>query len=111
VEVDFGRSETIDRVLIECPRDQYKIRLKLEGAGDDGQWTTLAGAPRVSVRPPIPNLRRMATEELRLRGVDYIVVYRYDFGTEDFRSFSDRWGLTPVGVQGEDRLYRIEKAP
>jgi hypothetical protein len=110
VAVDFGRSETIDRVLIECARDQNKIRLKLEGAGEDGQWKALAAAPAESDRPPIPNLRRMATEELRLRGVDYLVVYRYDFGMEDFRSQSDRWGLTPVGVQGDDRLYKIEKA-
>jgi Dolichyl-phosphate-mannose-protein mannosyltransferase len=110
VEVNFGRSETIDRVLIECARDQYKIKLKLECAGDDGQWKTVAAAPAESVREPVPNLRRMATEELRLRGVDYMVVYHYDFGMEDFRSHPDRWGITPVGVQGDDRLYRIEKA-
>jgi len=41
--------------------------------------------------------------------VDYMVVYRYDFGMEDFRDHWDQWGITPVGVQGEDRLYRIEK--
>ena len=51
----------------------------------------------------------MAMEELRLRGVDYMVVYRYDYGMEDFRSYADRWGITPVGIQGDDRLYRIEQ--
>jgi hypothetical protein len=109
VEVDFGRAQPIDRVLVECARDQYKIKLKLEGADESGQWRTLAAAPEESVRDPIPNLRRMATEELRLRGVDFMVVYRYDFGMDDFRSHSDYWGLTPVGIQGDDRLYRIEK--
>jgi hypothetical protein len=108
VQVDFGRRETFDRVLVECARDQYKIRLKLEGADEDGVWKTLAAAPVESVRDPIPQLRRMATEELRLRGVGYIVVYRYDFGREDFRSRSDYWGITAVGIQGDDTLYKIE---
>ena len=51
----------------------------------------------------------MAMEEVKLRGVDYVVVYRYDYGMEDFRSYADRWGITPVGIQGDDRLYRIEQ--
>jgi hypothetical protein len=96
-------------VLVECSRDQFKIKLQLEGAGDDGKWKTLAAAPVESVREPIRELRRMAMEELRLRGVDYMVVYRYDFGMEDFRAHSDYWGITPVGVQGDDRLYKIEQ--
>jgi F5/8 type C domain len=109
VQVDFGRTETIDRVLVECALDQYKIKLKLEAADENGQWQTLAEAPQESVSPPIPQLRRMAMEELKLRGVDFMVVYRYDYGMEDFRSYADRWGITPVGIQGDDRLYRIEQ--
>ena len=46
---------------------------------------------------------------LKQRGVDFMVVYHYDYGMEDFRSYPDRWGITPVGVQGDDRLYRIDQ--
>ena len=33
MEVDFGRTEQVDSVRVECSHDQYKIRLRLEGQG------------------------------------------------------------------------------
>ena len=108
VEVDFGQPQAIDRVLVECSRDQYKIKLKLEAIDETGRWKTLADAPQVSESAPIPQLKRIAAEELKLRGVDYMVVYRDDFGSEDFRAHSDQWGIVPVGVLGEERLYKIQ---
>jgi 4-amino-4-deoxy-L-arabinose transferase-like glycosyltransferase len=108
VEIDFGRAQPVDRVLVECSRDQGKIKLRLEAADESGRWQTLADALRVSDRPPIPQLKRMATEELKLRGVSYMVVYHDDFGARDFRSHPDEWGIVPVGVLGDERLYKIE---
>lgn len=107
VQVDFGVQETIDRVEVQCSHDQGKIRLQLDGMDSTGQWQPLAAAIAEDLAPPIPGLRRMATEELKLRGVDYLVLFRFDFGTEDLRSHAPEWGVTPVGVQGEDRLYKL----
>ena len=52
VQMDFGRAQTFDRVLLECARDQYKIKLKLEGMDEGGRWQTLAPAPQANERPP-----------------------------------------------------------
>ena len=108
IEIDLGRAEAVDRVLVECARDQYKIKLKLEAMDTDGRWKTLADTPQAGVRPPIPQLKRMAAEELKLRGVDFMVVYRDDFGAEEFRAHPDQWGIVPVGALGGERLYKIQ---
>ena len=56
----FRADETIDRVLVECARDQFKIKLKLEGAGEDGvNGKSFPGAGRQFSRTD-PQLRRMA---------------------------------------------------
>ena len=61
-------------------------------------------------RPPIPGLRRIATQELKLRGITHLLVYNYDFGRDDYMSRPDQWGLSVVGLLGGDRLYRIDMA-
>jgi len=39
LEVDFGRAESVDMVVLEASRDEYQVRLRLEGQGADGKWT------------------------------------------------------------------------
>jgi hypothetical protein len=36
------------------------------------------------------------------------MLYRTDYGMEDLRAHPDQWGIRAVGVQGDDRLYKIE---
>jgi hypothetical protein len=107
VEVDFGRPETVDRVLVQCSHDQYKIRLKLEGQDAAGKWKPLAAAPEESNAPPMFNMRRAATDELKFRGIDYVLIWDSDFGAEDFRRKADAWGISVVGEGPGARLYRI----
>jgi hypothetical protein len=108
VEVDLGTPQRIDAVRIECARDQLKVKMKLEGQDASGRWKTLAEAPEISDGPPIPGLRRMATQELKLRGITHLLVYNYDFGRDDYMSHPDQWGISVVGLLGGDRLYRID---
>ena len=108
VQVDFGHTETIDTVRIECARDYLKVNMKLEGMDANGMWRTLAGQTLDTMAPPLPQLRRMAADELKRRGVDYIAIYGHDFGENDFRSRPERWGFTIAGAVADGRLYRIQ---
>jgi hypothetical protein len=107
VEVDLGRPENIERALVQCSHDQYKIRLKLEGQDAAGNWKPLAAAPEESNAPPMFNMRRAATDELKFRGIEYFLIWDSDFGAEDFRRKADAWGITVAGEGPSVRLYRI----
>lgn len=108
IEAAFGRSERVDRVVVECARDQYRIRLRLEGRLASGQWRVLSEqAQEAELAPPI-GLRRAAVEELKRRGVHYLLVWDDDFGAEDFRKNAVVWGVTLLGERNGARLYRLE---
>ncbi len=108
LEVDLGWPETADMVALEASRDQYKIRLRLEGQGPDGKWIPLAGEPEQSDAPPALGLRRAATEVVKANGVGYLLYFDHDFGADDIRRNRDAWGLTLVGEESGARLYRID---
>ncbi|MCL4401207.1 MAG: hypothetical protein M1436_00890, partial [Acidobacteria bacterium] len=91
----------------ECSHDQYKIRLQLQGRGEQGEWGLLASAPDERDVPPATGLRRAATAELKRRGVNYFVLYDDDFGAEDFRNRLEEWGIEVAGEGSRARLYRI----
>lgn len=108
VEVDFGSAELVDLVRLECSADQGDIRLKLEAEAAPGQWKTLAEDFANSERRRPDWLRRAAIEELKARGVDYLLLYESDAVTEDFWSRRKAWGITLVDHTSGARLYRLD---
>jgi hypothetical protein len=108
VEVDFDRPELMDSVVLECSYDQHKIRLKLEGLLESGQWKTLATDPEQSRTTAPSGLRGAAVLELKFRGIRYLLFYDFDFGAEDFRKKGAVWGITFLGERNTARLYRID---
>lgn len=107
IEVDFGRTETVDAVLLECSNDQTKVRLRLEGQDARGNWHSLGGEPESRERPPIMGLRAAATEELKRRGIRYFLIHDGDYGAEDFRKKAALWNIELAGEAFGARLYRI----
>lgn len=108
IEVNFGREEQVDRVTVECSRDQQHIRLRVEGRLPSGRWQQLsAQAEESELAPPI-GLRRAAVYELKRRGVNYLLVWDEDFGAEDFRKNAVVWGITFLGERNGARLYRLD---
>jgi hypothetical protein len=106
--VEFGAPQISDSTLLECSHDQYKIRLKLEGMDDTGKWKTLADAPEQSEGGPMLGLRRAAAEEAKARGIDYLLIYDFDYGAADFMNNARSWGLTLLGEHNGARLYRLD---
>lgn len=109
VQVSFGRPETVDRVVIDAAPDHHNVQLVLEGQTQAGApWERLAGPPEMISRPPISNARRIATLELKWNGIEYVLIHdATELGKDILRRTSD-WGLTLVGVSGNERLYRID---
>ena len=107
VEVDFSEAQPADSVLIETAPNQWGIRLKLEGRDANGQWKLLAAEPRVSDAPVPPGLRRAAAEELKRRGIDYLLVFDGEFGADDLGRNAGQWGIRQVGEYRGARLYQL----
>jgi hypothetical protein len=56
-------------------------------------------------------LRRLAMEELKLRGVGYLVIADEEPIARDFRFNRAAWGLTEIAEYDGSRLYRLDAAP
>jgi 4-amino-4-deoxy-L-arabinose transferase-like glycosyltransferase len=100
--IDFGRPETISRVILESAPVEHNSRVRLLADG-----APLAGAPTVRESPPPLGLRRAAAQELKHRGVQWLLTAEGDFAFEDLYNRREDWGVELAGETGASRLYRI----
>ncbi len=108
VEIDFGRTEEADSVLLVCSPDQPNIRLRLEAASEKGDWSEIpAEIEDQTVRPP-RGMRRMVAAEMKRAGVRYFLVHPNDYGKEDYRERPAAWRVSLLGEAFGIRLYRFD---
>jgi hypothetical protein len=107
LEVDFHGEETADAVVIETAPNQPGVRLRLEGLDDAGRWRLLSAAPQASDAARPLGLRRAVAQELKRRGIDYLLVYDHDEGADDLRLNTEIWGVRLVGEDKGARLYQL----
>jgi len=100
LQVDFGREEQADSVVIESAPNQPSVRLRL----DD-----LAADPVISDVPRPLGLRRAAAEEAKRRGNDYLLIFPNNAGAGDYRLNTDLWGIRYLGEAAGARLYELPK--
>ncbi len=98
-DFDFEAPVTLDRVDLFCSPDQSKIDLKLEGID--------AHIERLE-HQPVTDLRRLAAETIRSRGVDYLVIADDSAAGSDIAADASRWGLRLLASEGGAKLYRIQ---
>jgi hypothetical protein len=108
LEVSFGAPQVVDSVRLECSPDHGPIRLQVEAETTPGAWRTLANQATVTERRRPDRLRRAAIEEVKARGVDYLLLYESDFVAEEFWKQRRRWGLTQLAHVHGARLYRLD---
>lgn len=108
IRVDFGKQERIDRVSLDCSRDQYGVALRLEGQDISGGWSTLATEPERLEIPPPQDLRHAATIELKQRGISHLLIGPTFPGAADMAANPQAWGLHFLGEAEQTRLYEIE---
>lgn len=96
LEVRFPEPLLVDGVELDCPPGQSAFAL--EGAEP----------PSRIALPPAPHLREAAMEELRARGIRYLVVRNNDPGAADFRENEIIWGIAPLVEYYDARVYRLD---
>ncbi len=108
VEADFGQAAAADSVRIETSPNQWGIRLHLEGQDAAGAWKPLASQYEVLENAPTPpDLRRTSAEELKRRGIDYLLMFDGEFGADDLQKNAGLWGVRQVAEYQGARLYQL----
>jgi hypothetical protein len=100
VRIDFATPEQVDTVVIEMAPDQPDARLVLSIAD-------LTVSPQMEEVPPPLSLRRHAAEELKRRGIDYLLAFDGQFGADDLQTRAGAWGIRQVTEYKGARLYRL----
>jgi hypothetical protein len=109
IQVDFGRAQTADAVVVESADEGFQTKIKLEGMDARGNWATILNQPVESTRATRVNLRLAAAAELKARGIHYILVEKSDLRSEDFQIYARLWGMKCIGEWNSiARLYHIE---
>ena len=107
-QIDFGEPAPADSVRIETSPNQWGIRLQLEGQDAAGGWHRLASQYEVLENAPTPpDLRRMSAQELKRRGIDYLLMFDGEFGADDVQMKADQWGVHQVAEYQGARLYQL----
>jgi hypothetical protein len=107
VAVDFHGDQAADSVVLESAPNQWGVRLKLEGQDAAGRWQLLAAAATAGDAARPLGLRRAVADELKRRGIDYLLVFDTDNGADDLRLNADLWGMRVVGDYIGARLYQL----
>jgi hypothetical protein len=108
IETDFARDQTLDQVTVETSEDgKWSAAIQVEMMDGNGRWVKLAGNPE-SRDIPVPLwLRRAATHELHVRGVNYMLIHDGEFGAGDYLDDPGSWGLEIVARAADATLYKV----
>jgi hypothetical protein len=107
IAVDLGREEAVDRVQLELSGDEWDAKMRLETTDAEGRWVALDVPTEERTIRYSSSLRRSATYEAHVRGVDYFLIKDDDFGASDYAEFSDDWGLTRLEHAHGASLYKV----
>jgi hypothetical protein len=107
VEARFRSAITIDSVVVETSPNQPELRLEVLGETGAGKWKVLNSDPDIFAAS-VPDLRRAAVDELKRRGIGYVLLFDNDRAANLARDGAAAAGMFPVGESGGARLYRLQ---
>jgi 4-amino-4-deoxy-L-arabinose transferase-like glycosyltransferase len=112
-QIDFPQPVSLSALEVHCSPDQHQMRLRLEARDPSGHWRPLdATERRLEQEPSRDGFGRLATVELKSRGVRYILTDVGGGGLNLIGPLLARdpaaWGLQEAASYGPVRLYRIE---
>jgi hypothetical protein len=107
LEADFGRQQTVDQVNVETCADDSGIQTIIQVLDDKGNWRPVGGQAAEDNVKLRGNIRRAATYELHVRGVNYLLLRDTDYGAEDIRDDPESWGLKEIAAGFGARIYQV----
>jgi hypothetical protein len=106
VDVDFGVPVEIDRVELHGSHDEPKIAVHPEAC--DGACAEIPAKLDKLEDPSAGDLRKLATQTVKARGIDYLLIDDPNRTAADMSGDPARWGLDFIAERARDRLYRIQ---
>jgi hypothetical protein len=107
VEAKFASPQTLDSVLLETSPNQPELRMELYGETAPGEWKRVAADPDIFTAD-VPDLRHTAVQELKRRGIGYVLLFDTDELAKSVREGGEAVGLAEIGQSGGARLYRLQ---
>jgi hypothetical protein len=107
IETDFGREEAIDQLHVELSGDEADARMHVETQREGGRWTPLAARSEERKVKYSGSIRRAATYEAHLRGIDYVFVKDDDWGAKEYAGSPESWGMTLLEHAFGASLYKV----
>lgn len=107
IETDFGKYEMLDEVRIDRSPDYLNVRMQVEAMNAKGVWVKIAADPRTELIPVPVDIRRWASRELHLHGIDYILLNDTDWGADDVREDPGSWGFQEIARGYGARIYKV----
>jgi hypothetical protein len=108
LEVDFGKEEYIDSVVVEQTEDLSQAALSLEYKKADGAWLPLP-ADTAKYKSELPDdFRIAATDTIKLNHVYWLLVKNTDPYAADISSHPEKWKATLVAADNTYGLYHLE---
>jgi hypothetical protein len=111
-QVEFTGPLRLSALEAHASADQSRMAVRLEAMDTQGRWAPLAAQTRQAEQyAPGPEMRRLATAELKRAGVDYILTDIAGGGMNLIGAPMAKdpwgWGLQLVGEYGTARLFQI----
>jgi hypothetical protein len=107
VAVEFERPQSVDEVLLEDAPTPL-ARTQVDVLDLRGQWVPLSDTPVRNEQDPPPGMRRAATQELKRRGIRFLLVSESNYAFPDMNKYPDYWGITQIAESQGIHLYRID---
>ncbi|MGE5489102.1 MAG: discoidin domain-containing protein [bacterium] len=108
IEVDFGRTETIDAVELVGPGDEWSSSMSVEVTLADGRSIVVARKDETETIPAPADMRRLVTSAIKREGVNYLLVLNTEPYASDMMNDPAAYNVTLLGEQDGVRLYRID---
>ena len=106
IEVELDRPIALTGVRAEVLPDWAgSARLEVEV---DGRWKEVASEQILGEAMPLKRTRRLATEDLKRKGITHIAVHSNDFFAADMAKDPQLWGVSLIGEANAMRFYRID---
>jgi hypothetical protein len=106
--LDFGQNQSLDQVVLNCPRDQVYSRVTLEFQQDGMDWKPLTVEPEAFETGEEPAWKTESIREAKALGADYLILNEADYFTGYFDKQPQGLPLRLVATIPGWRLYRLD---